>query len=96
MLYKFKRIPVEQDIRILNNLQTTFNGIDCVYQFWQAKDIQGSSIVFYCDDVNLLTNKELEQWIREFPLLIEKGSSVTISRNPDSEYVIVNFNFLDI
>ena len=93
MLYKFRKIPVVQGTRILNSLQTTFNGIDCVYQFWQAKDMQGSSIVFYCDDVTLITNKELEHWIREFPLLIEEGSPVTVSRNTDSDYVIINFNF---
>lgn len=39
MLYKFKRIPVAQGTQILNSLQTTFNGIDCVYQFWQIKDM---------------------------------------------------------
>lgn len=93
---KFKNIPLSPNTKILNTLQTTFNGIACVYQFWRNTTVQGSSIIFYCDDVNTNTDKEIEQWIREFSLLIEKGSNVTVSRNNNSEYVIVSFNFLEI
>lgn len=93
---KFKNIPLNPNTKILNTLQTTFNGIVCVYQFWQSTTMQGSSIIFYCDDVNANTDKEIEYWVRQFPLLIEKGSTVTVSRNNNSEYVIFSFNFLEI
>ncbi len=93
---KFKNIPQNADTKVLSTLQTTFNGVTCVYQFWQNNTIQGSSIIFYSDDVSDFTDKEIEHWIREFPLLIQKSTTVTVSRNKDSEYVIVSFNFLEI
>ena len=93
---KFKNIPQNADTTVLRTLQTTFNGINCVYQFWQNNTMQGTSIIFYCDDVSEFTDKEIEHWIREFPLLLEKNTTVIVSRNKDSDYVIVSFNFLEI
>lgn len=93
---KFLNVSVQPGTKILNTLQTTFHGIDCMYQFWKSKTIQGSSIIFYSDDISANTDKEIESWIREFPLLIEKGSVVKVSRDKASQYVIVSFNFLEI
>jgi len=96
MYNRFKNIPVQPRCKILNTLQTTFNGIVCLYQFWQKDTMYGSSIIFYGNDVCEFTDKEIEHWIREFQLLIEKGSIVKVSRDKLSPYVIVSFNFLEI
>ena len=90
---KFKNIPVDDDTNITSSLQVKFSGLDCVYQQWTTEGIQGSSLIFYANDVASNTNQELEQWLRESPLLKQQGSAVTVSRNADSEYVFVNFNF---
>lgn len=92
---KFKNIPVDDDTNISSSLQVKFGGLDCVYQQWNTDGIQGSSLIFCNEEVSTNTNEELEQWIRESPLLKQQGSAVTISRNTDSEYVFVNFNFLE-
>lgn len=90
---KFKNIPVDDDTNISSNLQVKFGDLDCVYQQWTAEGIHGSSLIFHRDEVNANTNEELEQWLRESPLLKQQESAVTVSRNADSEYVFVNFNF---
>lgn len=90
---KFKNIPVDDDTNISSSLQVKFGDLDCVYQQWTTEGIHGSSLIFHCDDVVSNTNEELEQWLLESPLLKQQGSAVTVSRNADSEYVFVNFNF---
>lgn len=90
---KFKNIPVDDDTNISSSLQVKFGGLDCMYQQWSTESINGSSLIFHCNDVAAYTNEELEQWLRESPLLKQEGSVVTVSRNADMEYVFVNFNF---
>lgn len=90
---KFENIPVDDDTNISSCLQVKFGGLDCVYQQWSTEGTHGSSLIFHCSDVAANTNEELEQWLRESPLLKQQGNAVTVSRNANSEYVFVNFNF---
>lgn len=92
---KFENIPVDDDTNISSSLQVKFGDLDCVYQQWNTDGINGSSLIFHRDDVAANTNEELEQWLRESPLLKQEGSAVTVSRNAHTEYVFVNFNFFE-
>lgn len=89
---KFQNIPNDNDTYVLSNIETKFGELDCVYQIWRFDGIQGSSLIFYKDDINHLAHQELEHQLRTSALLTDKTSEITFSTN-NSEYLFINFNF---
>ena len=91
MSNKFKNVPVEEDTRILFRKEAKFGKFDVLYEMWSWEGISAESIIFVSDDIADLTDEELEQEIRESPL-VQKKSAVTIKRL-DEGFTFVNFNF---
>ena len=91
MSRKFDDVPVEKDTRILFRHPAKFGIYDVLYEMWSWEGIQAESIIFVTDDVSDMTDEELEQEVRQSPL-VKKNSAVTIKRSA-AEYTFVNFNF---
>ena len=91
MTNKFKNVPVEGDTRILFRQEAKFGTYEVLYEMWSWEGISAESIIFASDDISDLTDEELEQEVRQSPL-VKKESAVTIKRL-DSGFTFVNFNF---
>lgn len=91
MRQKFDDVPVEKDTRILFRHPVKFGKYDVLYEMWSWEGIQAESIIFATDDVSDMTDEQLEQEVRQSPL-VRKNSAVTIKRSV-AEYTFVNFNF---
>ena len=91
MSHKFDGVPVEKDTRILFRQTAKFGQYDVLYEMWSWEGIQAESIIFATDDISGMTDEELEQEVRQSPL-VKKDSAVTIKRL-DAGFTFVNFNF---
>lgn len=91
MTDKFKTVPVEEDTRILFRQEAQFGTYEVLYEMWSWEGISAESIIFASDDISDLTDEELEQEVRQSPL-VKKESALTIKRL-DSGFTFVNFNF---
>ena len=91
MTDKFKTVPVEEDTRILFRNEAKLGDYDVLYEMWSWEGISAESIIFESDDIAALTDEELEQEVRQSPL-VKKESALTIKRL-DSGFTFVNFNF---
>jgi 5'-nucleotidase len=89
---KFQNIPDDNGTYVLSNIQTKFGELDCVYQVWVYDLIQGSSLIFYNDDIKDLSNEDLENLLRSSSLMTDNTSEITFSKEND-KYTFVNFNF---
>lgn len=88
---KFNNVPIEEDTKIIFQLQETLGEYDILYQKWFWDGITAESIIFANEDIAELTDKEIEEEVKDSPLLNE-GSSVTLKRS-SSGFTFVNFNF---
>ncbi len=88
---KFSNVPVEEDTRILFRKEARFGEYDVLYEMWSWEGITAESIIFANDDVEDMTDNELEQEVRKSPL-VKKESEMTIKRL-DAGFTFVNFNF---
>ena len=88
---KFDNVPVEEDTKILFELEATLGEYKVLYQKWFWDGITAESIIFANEDVINLTDKEIEREVRTSPLL-QKASKITLSRSK-SGFTFVNFNF---
>ena len=91
MCEKFNSVPVEDDTKIIFQLECSFGKYDVLYQKWFWDGIMAESIIFDGEDVSELNDKEIEAELRESPL-IKTNSSITIKRS-ESGFTFVNFNF---
>ncbi len=91
MTDKFKNVPVEEDTRILFRQEAELGTYEVLYEMWSWEGISAESIIFVNDDISDLTDEELEQEVRQAPL-VKKESAMTIKRL-DSGFTFVNFNF---
>lgn len=87
---KFENIPVEPNTKIHFSSPMKWGGLDIVYQKWSWGDIRAESIIFLTEDVKDMSDKALEEDIREGPL-VRKDSKMTIKRG--DKFTFVNFNF---
>ncbi len=88
---KFDNVPVEEDTIILFRQEAQFGTYEVLYEMWSWEGISAESIIFASDDISDLTDEELEQEVRQSPL-VKKESALTIKRL-DSGFTFVNFNF---
>jgi hypothetical protein len=91
MSKKFDDVPVDKDTRILFRHPARLGKYDVLYEMWSWEGIEAESIIFATDDVSDMTDEELEQEVRQSPL-VKKESAVTIKRSA-AGYTFVNFNF---
>lgn len=88
---KFDTVPVEKDTRILASLTATLGEYEILYQKWFWDGITAESFIFLSEDVEQMSDKDLETEVRTSPA-IKSDSKITIARS-DSGFTFVNFNF---
>jgi hypothetical protein len=89
---KFDGVPVDEDTKILAQLETNLGNYRVLYQKWFWDGITAESIIFDSQDVANLTDDEILAEVKESPL-VAKDSKTTISRS-ESGFTFVNFNFV--
>lgn len=89
---KFKKVPVEEGTKILFHVEAKLGERPVLYQKWYWDGITAESIIFAAEDVAGLSDKDIENDVRNSPLL-QEGSKLTLSRS-DAGFVFVNFNFV--
>ena len=91
MSKKFETAPVEEETRILYELEIPFDKYHVLHQKWFWDGITAESIIFANEDVAGIKDDELEKIVRTSPL-VKKDSKFTLKRG-DSGFTFVNFNF---
>ena len=91
MINRFNTVPIEPDTRILYQKQGKFCGFDIRYEYWSWDGIEAESIIFSNDDVEDLTDQEIERLVRTSPM-VKEDSAMTLNRS-DSGFTYCNFNF---
>ena len=89
MIYPFETIPLETESGVLYRNQCKIEKYDVRYEFWRVHGLLAECISFDNDDVCDLDNEKLEKLIRDF-VEIREGSAITITKSPESTFVIFN------
>lgn len=92
MISKFEQVPNDLDTTILLSTEVKFGEINCMFQAWVWDRIQGNSLIFLASDLGNRTDDDLKNWITSESEIVQKKSSMNISRNT-KEYIVVNFDF---
>jgi len=87
---KFANVPEDSGTTTLFRSPMKLGELDILYEKWRWGGIDAESIIFANEDVEALSDEDLEALVRQSPI-VEKDSKVTISRL--AEYSFVNFNF---
>ena len=91
MSKKFETVPVEEETRILYELEIPFDKYHVLHQKWFWDGIIAESIIFASEDVADIKDDELEKIVRASPL-VNRDSKFTLERS-ESGFTFVNFNF---
>lgn len=91
MSEKFKNVPNDPDTNVILQKVANIDEYEVLYQAWVWEGIKAESVIFVSDDIKQLSDAQLEEMMRELPLL-EEQTKITIKRS-DSGYTFVNFNF---
>lgn len=91
MSEKFKNVPNDPDTNVILQKVANIDEYEVLYQAWVWEGIKAESVIFVSDDIRQLSDAQLEEMMRELPLL-EEQTKITIKRS-DSGYTFVNFNF---
>lgn len=89
---KFDAVPVDDNTKILAQLETNLGDYCVLYQKWFWDGITAESIIFDSQDVANLTDEEILAEVKQSPLL-SKDTKTTLSRTK-SGFTFVNFNFV--
>ena len=89
MTYPFETIPLETDSRILYEKKCKIEKYDVRYEFWRVHGLLAECISFDNNEVCDLDDEKLEQLVRNF-VEIREGSAITITKSPESIFVIFN------
>jgi len=92
MQTKFDGVPIDEDTKILAQLETNLGNYRVLYQKWFWDGITAESIIFDSQDVVNLTDDEILAEVKESPL-VANDSKITLSRS-ESGFTFVNFNFV--
>ena len=91
MSKKFDGVPADEDTKILFRLEAKLGEFDILYEKWSFEGVTAESFIFANDDVSGMTDEEIEQKVRQSPL-VKEGSEILIKRL-DAGFTFVNFNF---
>lgn len=94
MTSKFDSVPVDDNTKILAQVETKLCGYEILYQKWVWNGIIAESIIFTSDEISGLNDHDLENLVRKSPL-VNQDTKITISK-VDSQFTLVNFNFKTI
>ena len=89
---RFDNIPLDTETAILARVQMELDKYIAVYEISTWSGFKMSSIILLASDVKELTNKEIEDMVRN-SIYYEEGK-ITMSRKDSNEYVFCNFNFI--
>ena len=89
LTYTFETIPLETDSRVLYRNQCRIEKYDVRYELWKVHGLLAECMSFDNDDVCDLDDEKLEQLVRNYTEIIE-GSAITITKSPESTFVIFN------
>lgn len=93
MNLKFKNIPEDPDTVITGEKNIVFHEIEALHQYWNFEGTKGESVILYAADVAHFENNQLKELLKQSGLVSNVTEAVTIARNPEHEYVFLNFNF---
>lgn len=88
---KFDDVPVEEDTKIIFQIETKLGQFDILYETWFWEGITAESIIFAKEDVSGLDDNEILKEVKKSPLL-KKDSKITLQHSK-AGFVFVNFNF---
>ncbi len=91
MTNKFERVPVEEDTKILYELEIPLDKYHVLHQKWFWDSITAESIIFENEDAAGIKDDELEKNVGT-SLLVKKNSEITLKRS-ESGFTFANFNF---
>lgn len=91
MTNKFKNIPTEEDTKILSRQEKTIGEYIVLHEIWVWDGIYAESIIFANEDIEGLSDQEIEKMVRSLPIL-DENSDLTLTRT-ESGFTFVNFNF---
>ena len=92
MTDKFKDIPVEEDTQIIVSVPAKIEAYDVMYQKWHWDGIYAESVIFFNDDVAVLTEEQIKSEVAQCTALVKPDSQLTFKRL--EKYTFVNFNFV--
>ena len=93
MTDKFKNVGTDPDTTILFSTPAKFGNYDILYQKWSFSGLIGESLIFLTDDIKNITMDELENEIRNSPMVTDISKEITTSSGK-SDYTFFNFNFV--
>ena len=91
MSNKFDAVPVENDTKIIFQIEAKLGEYDVLYEKWFWSGITAESIIFANEDIAGLSDEEIEREVKSSPLL-KPDSSITMKKT-ESGFTFVNFNF---
>jgi len=93
MSNKFQNVPVEKGTRIHFEKEIRVGEMDTLHQVWSWDGVRAESVVFQNNDVQGLSDDELQNIVREhLKEKITEDAKMTMSRS-ESGFTFVNFNF---
>jgi len=91
MSSKFACVPIEEDTKVIDQLEAMLGCYPVLYQKWHWDGIVAESFIFANEDIAGLSDEELEKEVKESPMCKE-NSRITVKRTDDG-FTFVNFNF---
>ncbi len=91
MTGKFDNVPVDDDTRIILQLETRLGPYDVLYQKWVWDGITAESLIFSNEDIAGIDEEDLIREVRASPWT--KGDTDITVKQSESGYTFVNFNF---
>jgi hypothetical protein len=88
---KFSAVPVEEDTKVLRRAIVSIGGWEALHERWSWEGVKGETMVFVSEEVERLSDKQLEALVRQSEL-VEPNSQITMKRG-ESGYTFINFNF---
>ena len=86
---KFKKVPVDEDTRILSSEEGRIGDYDVLVQLWSWDGIMGASVIFANEDIAGVDEDEIMQMVKTSDF-VNEDSSITADRS-DSGYTFFNF-----
>jgi len=92
MTDKFENVSIDDDTKILFSQPANFGEYSVLYQKWKFDGITGESLIFVNDDIMNITMAELENDLKNSPLVNDNSKEITT--NSKNDYTFFNFNFV--
>ena len=89
MTDKFKKVPVEEDTRILFSKEGKIGDYDVLVQLWSWDGIMGGSVIFANEDIAGLDEDKIMELVKTSEF-VNEDSSINANRS-DSGYTFLNF-----